>query len=35
MVGRQKADIANTLHLRDVAMASTFGLLMGYITSVV
>ena len=27
MVGRQNAD---TLHLRDVAMATTFWLLMGY-----
>ena len=24
MVGRQNADIADTLHLRDVAMATTF-----------
>ena len=30
MVGRQNADIADTLHLRDVAMATTFWLLMGY-----
>ena len=30
MVGRQKADIADTLHLRDVAMATTFWLSMGY-----
>ena len=30
MVGQQNADIANTLHLRDVAMATTFWLLMGY-----
>ena len=30
MVGRQNADIANTLQLRDVAMATTFWLLMGY-----
>ena len=29
MVGRQNADIADTLHLRDVAMATTW-LLMGY-----
>ena len=26
----QNADIADTLHLRDVAMATTFCLLMGY-----
>ena len=26
MVGRQNADIADTLHLRDVAMATTFWL---------
>ena len=30
MVGRQNADIADTLHLRDVAMATTFWFLMGY-----
>ena len=30
MVGRHNADIADTLHLRDVAMATTFWLLMGY-----
>ena len=30
MVGRQNADNANTLHLRDVAMATTFWLSMGY-----
>ena len=30
MVGRQKADIADTLHLRDVAMGTTFWLSMGY-----
>ena len=30
MVGRQKADIADTLHLRDVAMATTFWLSIGY-----
>jgi len=30
VVGRQKADIADTLHLRDVAMATTFWLSMGY-----
>jgi len=29
VVGRQNADIADTLHLRDVAMATTFWLLMG------
>jgi len=30
VVGRQNANIANTLQLRDVAMATTFWLLMGY-----
>ena len=30
MVGRQNADIADTLKLRDVAMATTFWLSMGY-----
>jgi len=30
VVGQQNADIADTLHLRDVAMATTFWLLMGY-----
>jgi len=30
VVGRQNADIADTLHLRDVAMATTFWLLMDY-----
>ena len=30
MVGRQNADIADTLHLRDVAMATTFWLSVGY-----
>jgi len=30
VVGRQNADIAHTLHLRDVAMATTFWLSMGY-----
>ena len=30
MVGRQKADIADTLHLRDIAMATTFWLSIGY-----
>jgi len=30
VVGRQNADIANILHLRDVAMATTFWLSMGY-----
>ena len=29
MVGRQNADIADTLHLRNVAMETTFCLLMG------
>jgi len=29
MVGRQKADIADTLHLRDVAMATIFWLSVG------
>ena len=29
MVGPQNSDIADTLHLRDVAMATTFWLLMG------
>jgi len=29
-VGRQNADIANTLHLRDVAKATTFCLSIGY-----
>jgi len=29
VVGRQNADIADTLHLRDVAMATTFWLSMG------
>jgi len=28
--GRQNADIADTLRLRDFAMATTFWLLMGY-----
>ena len=27
---RQNANIADTLHIRDVAMATTFWLLMGY-----
>jgi len=31
VVGRQNADIADTLHLRDVAMATIFWLLMDYI----
>ena len=31
MVGRQNADIADTLHLRDVAIATTFWLSMGYV----
>jgi len=30
VVRRQNADIANTLQLRDVAMATTFWLSMGY-----
>ena len=30
MVGRQNADIADTLHLRNVAMATAFWLSMGY-----
>ena len=30
MVGRQNADTADTLQLRDVAMTTTFWLLMGY-----
>ena len=30
MVGRQNADIADTLQLREVAMATTFWLSMGY-----
>ena len=30
MVGQQKADIADTLHLRDIAIATTFWPLMGY-----
>ena len=30
MVGRQNADIVDTLHLREVAMATTFWLSMGY-----
>ena len=30
MVGRQNADIADTLHLRDVAMATTLWLSIGY-----
>ena len=30
MVGRQNADVADTLQLRDVAMATTFWLSMGY-----
>ena len=30
MVGRQNADITDNLHLRDVAMATTFWLSMGY-----
>ena len=30
MVGRQNADIADSLQLRDVAMATTFWLSIGY-----
>ena len=30
MVSRQNADIADTLHLRNVAMATSFWLSMGY-----
>jgi len=30
VVGRQNADTAVTLHLRDVVMATTFWLSMGY-----
>ena len=30
MVGRQNANIADTLHLRVVAMATTFWLSLGY-----
>ena len=30
MVGQQNADIADTLHLKDVVMATTFWLSMGY-----
>ena len=30
MVGRQNADIADTLHLRDLAMATTLCLSVGY-----
>jgi len=30
VVGRQNADIADTLHLRDVAMAIIFWLSIGY-----
>ena len=30
MVGQQNADIADTLHLREVATATTVWLLMGY-----
>ena len=30
MVSRQNADIADTLQLRNIAMATTFWLLMGY-----
>ena len=30
MVGRQNADIADTVHLQDVATATTFWLSIGY-----
>jgi len=30
VVGRQNADISDTLHLTDVAKATTFWLVMGY-----
>jgi len=30
VVGRQNADITDTLHLTDVAMSATFWLSMGY-----
>jgi len=30
VVGRQNADIADTLHLKDVVIATTFWLSMGY-----
>jgi len=30
VIGRQNADIAETMHLRGVAMATTFWLSMGY-----
>jgi len=30
VVGRQNADVADTLHVRDVAMATSFWLSMGY-----
>jgi len=30
MVGRQNADIADNLHLRHIAMATSFWLTMGY-----
>jgi len=30
LVGQQNADIADTMHIRAVAMANTFWLLMGY-----
>jgi len=30
VVGQQNADITDTLHLRDVAMATTFWLSVGY-----
>ena len=30
MVGQQNADIADTLHVKDIAMATTFWLSIGY-----
>ena len=30
MVGQQNADIADTLHVKDIAMATTFWFSMGY-----
>jgi len=30
VVGRQKADIADTLHLRNIAVATSFWFSMGY-----
>jgi len=31
VVGQQNADIADTVHLRDVAIVTSFGLSVGYI----